>query len=529
MPPKTYVGLLITPTAIEAAQCSRNEAGEINFDFYHHMAMADSVVDEEGDITNAEALGKALSEFWTINDIKTRNVVLGLSGKRAIARLVSLPRIPASQLQQVVLSEAEQYQLFRDEEPFVDYFTVDADTETSTVFYAAASQKLINAYVHTLKEAKLKMVALDIAQFAALRNLVHFKLSDSDVWDGVIVQPTRLVITSWFGQKLLNWREVSTQRFEPGAEDQLYQLIETEVSRTLRPENGKEREIMVACTSLAESARIADYFQDHTDLPLQSAGIDYWARRVPADALGLVSPAALGLALWGHEQRIPSLDLLNRSGKGSEFLAGIQGYFEGFKLDRSVGIAAGVSFATLLVGVGGMWYLGSNVIGGQNAVLSGEIGTLNSEIAALTGKMADLNKQASANEAVLGLIGGQAAPNLSVNFLAQVNDIVPPDAWLSAINATTPTTVTIVGNSNTQSAGLTLARKISEFTEISKCAVENVALLDNGQYEFTIKAEIDPKLAIAPEELDPAGAVLPPGQPAPGVPPAGGSPAPKTP
>lgn len=525
MPPKTYVGLLITPTAIEAAQCSRNEAGEINFDFYHHMAMADSVVDEEGDITNAEALGKALSEFWTVNDIKTRNVVLGLSGKRAIARLVSLPRIPASQLQQVVLSEAEQYQLFRDEEPFVDYFTVDADTETSTVFYAAASQKLINAYVHTLKEAKLKMVALDIAQFAALRQLVHFKLSDSDVWDGVIVMPTRLVITSWFGQKLLNWREVSAQRFEPGAEDQLYQFIETEVSRTLRPESGKEREIMVACTSLAESARIADYFQHHTDLPLQSAGIDYWARRVPADALGLVSPAVLGLALWGHEQRIPSLDLVNRGGKQNEMLAGLQAYFENFKLDRSVGIAAGVTAATFLVGFGGLWYLGSNVIGGQNTVLKGEIGSLNAANASLTGRMADLNKQAAANEAVLGLIGSQAAPNLSVNFLAQVNDIVPGDAWLIGIQAQTPTTVVITGGSNTQSAGLTLARKISEFTEVSKCAVKDVSLSDQGHYEFTVEAEIDPKLALSPAEADPAGAMLPPA----GTPPTGAPPAPKTP
>ncbi len=523
MPPKTYVGLLITPTAIEAAQCSRNEAGEINFDFYHHMAMTDSVVDEEGDITNAEALGKALSEFWTINDIKTRNVVLGLSGKRAIARLVSLPRIPAAQLQQVVLSEAEQYQLFRDEEPFVDYFTVDADTETSTVFYAAASQKLINAYVHTLKEAKLKMVALDIAQFAALRQLVHFKLSDSDVWDGVIVMPTRLVITSWFGQKLLNWREVSAQRFEPGAEDQLYQFIETEVSRTLRPESGKEREIMVACTSLAESARIADYFQYHTDLPLQSAGIDYWARRVPADALALVSPAVLGLALWGHEQRIPSLDLLNRTGKQSELLVSIQSYFENIKLDRSVGIAAGISAATFLVGFAGLWYLGSNVIGGQNNVLRGEISTLTSTNAGLTATMANLTKQAAANEAILGLIGGQAAPNLTVNFVGQVNDIVPSDAWLTAVKAESPTSLRIEGGSNTQSAALTLAQKVAEFEEVAKIAVNDVTLSEEGYYTWAIIATIDPALAKKP--VDPTDAVLPPG---PSAPPGASAP-PKTP
>ena len=173
MPPKTYVGLLITPTSIEAAQCSKNEAGEISFDFYHHMAMADSVVDEEGDITNAEALGKALAEFWKENDIKTKNVVLGLSGKRAIARLVSLPRIPANQLQQVILSEAEQYTLFRDEEPFVDYFTVDADTETSTVFWSRLTMRS-------------PVVMTDWAWPFERRTIAWMRATSSSLWKGLV-------------------------------------------------------------------------------------------------------------------------------------------------------------------------------------------------------------------------------------------------------------------------------------------------------------------------------------------------------
>ncbi|MDB5097592.1 MAG: PilM, partial [Cyanobacteria bacterium RYN_339] len=166
---KPFVGLLISPTSVEAVQCSRSESGEVSFDFYHHLATVEPLVDEDGDMANHEALGDVLAQLWKETGIKTRDVVLGLSGKRAIARLVPLPRIPANQLHQVVLSEAEQYTLFRDEEPLVDYFTVDTDDESTTVFYAAASQRLVNAYKAALKHAKLKLLAVDIAQYASLR------------------------------------------------------------------------------------------------------------------------------------------------------------------------------------------------------------------------------------------------------------------------------------------------------------------------------------------------------------------------
>lgn len=498
MKPKQFVGLLISPNSIEAVQCSRNEAGEIAFDFYHHLDVTESCVDEEGDITNPEALGEMLAQFWKECGIKCRNVVLGLGGKRAIARLVSLPRIPANQLHQVVLSEAEQYTLFRDEEPFVDYFTVDTDMETSTVFYAAASQKLINAYKKALGTAKLRLIAIDIAQYAALRALVHFKLSDSDVWDGVIVLPARLVITSWFGQKLLNWREVSAQRWEEEGDEQRFQFIETEISRTLRQEAGRDREILVAKGSLAESAQMSDHFQRNTDLHLQAAGIDFWCRRLPPEALAEITPAALGLGLWSLEQRIPSLDLLNRSTQKNEFMDTLQSRLAGFQFDRAMGITAGIAAAGFLAGTVGLWYYGTQYIGGQNQILSRDVSSLRSQIAGLESSYAALTSQANINNQILNLIGAQARPNLAVSFMAQVNDIVPADAWLYSMEAQNPETLLLKGGANSQSAGLLLARKITEFVEVSQVKVNDMTEVEPGRYEYTIQVAIDPALAAAP-------------------------------
>ncbi|HEY9724147.1 MAG TPA: pilus assembly protein PilM [Oscillatoriaceae cyanobacterium] len=497
--PKQFVGLLISPTSLEAVQCSRDENGAIAFDFYHHLDTHESGVDEEGDITNPQALGELIADFWRSCDIRCRNVVLGFAGKRAIARLVSLPRIPANQLQQVVLSEAEQYTLFRDEEPLVDYFTVDTDTDSSTVFYAAVSQKLMNAYKKALQVAKLRLIAIDIAQYAALRAMVHFKLSDSEVWDGVIVQSGRLVITSWFGQKLLNWREVSSQRWDEEGIEQRFQFIETEISRTLRSESGREREILVAKGSLAETAQMSDYFQRHTDLHLQATGIDYWCRRLPPEALSQVTPAALGLALWGLETRIPTLDLLNRSGsKQNATLVNFQTQLEALRFDRTAGVAAMVAGTAFVAGLTCFWYIGTHVIGHQNSLLKGDIAALTSTNSGLSGQLTDLQSQQDVNQQILTLIGNEARTNLAVSLMAQVNDIMPADAWLTSIKAPAPNTVEIKGMANSQSGGLTLARMLTEYQEVSQVQVKDLSLDDKGIYTYTIDVTIDPSRAATP-------------------------------
>lgn len=492
---KPFVGLLITSAGVEAVQCTRHPEGEISFDFYHHLATLEPLVDEDGDVANHEALGEALAKLWAEAGIKTRDVVLGLSGKRAIARLVPLPRIPANQLHQVVLSEAEQYTLFRDEEPLVDYFTVDTEEDSSTIFYAAVSQRLVNAYRNAMKLAKLKLVAVDIAQYAALRSLVHFKLSDSEMWDGVIVMPGRVVITSWFGQKLLNWREVSSQRWDEEGQEQRYQFIETEISRTLRMEPGKEREILLAKGSLAESGEMSDYFRQFTDLPLQAAGVDYWCRRVPPEQLSNITPAALGLGLWNVEERIPTLDLLNRSTSKVDPFEQLRERIPVPAFDRSLGIAAGVAAVTLLVGIGTTYYIAHNVIGKRNAELKNQNQALSNGIAEKTAAKASLEQRAAADQQILQLIGDAAKTNPSVTFLTQINDLVPPDAWLTGISATDPNTFTVTGAANSQAAGLTLAQQIAEFREVDQVKVTDLTQTEPGRFEYTIDVTLSPDAA----------------------------------
>ncbi|MEB3222232.1 MAG: pilus assembly protein PilM [Candidatus Sericytochromatia bacterium] len=508
---KPHVGLLITPTAIEAAQCSQTAEGIVDFDFYHHATLATPVVDEEGEILDATALSEALRAFWAHNGIKERNVVLGLSGSRAIARMVSLPRIPANQVEQAVLSEAEQYTQFRDAEPMVDHFTVEADEDATTVFYAASTQPLIDAYVQALKAAKLNLKAVDLVQFASLRNLANERPSREAGWDGVVVLPGRLVITAWSTKELQTWREVTLPAADEG---QLNQFIETEVSRTVRADAADHGELLVAGATLADSARLATYFSAHTDLPLRAIGLDRWTHRVPAEVFGTLSPAVLGLALWGAETGIPSLDVSHRAGQTRDLLGPLLAALERLLADRTR-VAAVVSvLAGLGVTLAGTWWFGSFHLGGQNRLLQAEIDSLAATNAGLTARVLGLEKETGINDLVLKVIGEASRPNLTIAFLDELAELMPPDAFVEQLQAETPDQMLLMGRSASQGAGLQLARTISGYREVGAVEVVDLLRSDDGTYNYRMRIRLLdlPPLAV-PAATAAVPAALPEGVP----------------
>lgn len=507
---RPFVGLLITTHSVEAVQAAKAVTGELAFEAYHHLALPPGVVDEDGEILDAATLAQVLAQLWVEAGWKIRHVVLGVQGKKAIARLVSLPKIPVNQLQQVVLSEAEQYPAFRDEEPLVDFFTLESEDDASTtVFYAATSSKLVQDYRAMLKKAKLQLLAVDLAHYAALRAQCHLRALPTPQWDGVVIEPGRLVITSWDQDRLGNWREVSLAHLGEEGEEQRFQFIETEISRTLRPEPGQERDVLIARGSLVDSTLAAEHFRRTTELPLQAVGLEAWARRLPPEALALVSPGALGLGLWGQAPVIPVLDLLHRSGTKGSPLDGLSDRLDQLKLDRGLAMAAGVAMVMVLLGFGGVWYYGAVVLGEENAKLVTANAGLQGEISTLTAEQAKLAEQRNANQQILDLIGSQARTNLAVVFLDEVHDLVPEDAWLMALEAPTPETFTLKGASSTQSAGLILASKITEFAEVDRVKVADLSQVEPGRFEYSIEVALKSGATGAAPE----GAASPPAGP----------------
>lgn len=489
MKTKAHIGLYVTPQAIEVAQCDVDDAGEVRFTRYHRMQLPTPLVDDEGEVLDPKALGEAIAWLWREHDLACRHVVVGLYGKLAIARLVTLPSIPLNQLKQVVLSEAEQYAIFRDEEPLVDFMTVETDDDSTTVFYMAASARLIEGYAQALKVARLSPLAFDLAHFASLRQLCQAGGAKDGAWDGVVALPARLVITRWQAGILQVWREVALARAESGADEQVNQVIEAEVSRTLAGPGDEHRTSWVAGASFSDSIRLSEFFKAHTDFDLSVAGLSEWTRRVAPSALQSISPACLGLALWGFEVGVPSLNLAKDSSVGGQFWEKLQVAAAAFRFDRSVAAAFLGVLLGAGVGVGAPWLWAHNVQG-QIEILKREVAELDAANGTLNGRVNAMKLEADANQAILALIGPQAAPNLAIDLLAQTADIIPAEAFLSRVSAQNPAQVLLEGGSVSQAAGLALARQIGHFKEVARVQVLDLLRSDQGGYQFRIQTEL---------------------------------------
>jgi hypothetical protein len=505
---KAHIGLYVSPQAIEVAQCESADGTEVRVTRYHRMALPEPLVNEEGEVLDSKALGEALAWLWREHELPCRQVVVGLYGRSAIARLVTLPSIPANQLKQVVLSEAEQYAIFREEEPLVDFTTVESDTESTTVFYVAASQRLIEGYGQALKEARLNAVAFDLAHFAALRHMCQGGSPQDGAWDGVVVMPSRLVITRWQGPMLQVWREVALQLFEMEAQEQLYQVIEAEVSRTLAGQADTQRMAWVAGPSLAESIRLSRFFKSQTDFDFTAAGLSEWPARVRPEALEFISPACLGLALWGFEAGIPSLNPGKDSTLGGQFWERLQVAAAGFKFDKSVAAAVFGVLVGAALGTGVPWLWAQN-IQNDSEVLKRENASLESINGSLSAQVGALTREADANQAILSLIGPQAAPNLSVDLLAQTADIIPAEAYLSRVAAQNPVQILLEGGSISQAAGFALARQIGRFKEVSRVQVLDVLRSDSGGYRFRIQTDLHPFESVPSDSIPRVSSALP--------------------
>lgn len=489
MKTKAHIGLYVTPQAIEVAQCEVDDAGEVRFTRYHRMQLPSPLVDDEGEVQDPKALGEALGWLWREHDLACRNVVVGLYGKLAIARLVSLPSIPMNQLKQVVLSEAEQYAVFRDEEPLVDFTTVEADDDSTTVFYMAASARLVEGYVQALKVARLSPLAFDLAHFASLRQLNQAGRTPDGAWDGVVVMPARLVITRWQAGTLRVWREVVLTRVESGVDEQVNQVIEAEVSRTLAGLPDGQRMAWVSGASFSDSIRLSEFFKSHTDFDLSVAGLAEWTHRVAPAALDTLSPACLGLALWGFEGGVPSLNPAKDSTMGGQFLEKLQVALAAFRFDRSIAAALIGALLGAGTGVGAPWLWAQNVQR-QIDALKREVAVLDSANGTLNARVSAMRLEADANQAILALMGPQAAPNLAIDLLAQSADIIPAEAYLSRVTAQNPAQVLLEGGSISQAAGLAFARQIAQFKEVARVQVLDVLRSDLGGYQFRIQTEL---------------------------------------
>ncbi|MDA8099397.1 MAG: type IV pilus assembly protein PilM [Nitrospiraceae bacterium] len=122
----------------------------------------------EGAVMDANRVSEAIKELLTAQKIKTKEVVLSVSGSSVIIKRVTIADMTDEELAESIKWEAEQYIPFSIDDVNVDFQKLGpgAAEGQADVLLVAVKKDKINDYVNLVKDAGLEPVIVDVDAFA---------------------------------------------------------------------------------------------------------------------------------------------------------------------------------------------------------------------------------------------------------------------------------------------------------------------------------------------------------------------------
>ena len=167
---KAVVGLDIGSSAVKAVELKPSGKGFRVAAFGSEPVPPDSIVD--GAIIDAGAVADAIRRVFEHNKaFKAKDVCASLSGNAVIVKKITLPVMTASELDESIFWEAEQYIPFDIQDVNLDYQILDAGTGPDSrgsmeVLLVAAKKEKIGDYTGVIAQAGRNAVIVDVDAFA---------------------------------------------------------------------------------------------------------------------------------------------------------------------------------------------------------------------------------------------------------------------------------------------------------------------------------------------------------------------------
>ena len=161
------VGLDIGASSVKAVQIKRsrgaNELVRLGVAPLHPETIVDGVIMDSGTVISA------IQQIFTENQIKTKDVVVAVSGHSVIVKKVRITKMKPEELEEAIPFEAEQYVPYAIEDVNLD-FQVLGNTDPAApdmdVLLVAVKKDIINDYLSIISTAGLNAVVVDVDAFA---------------------------------------------------------------------------------------------------------------------------------------------------------------------------------------------------------------------------------------------------------------------------------------------------------------------------------------------------------------------------
>lgn len=142
---------------------------------------------EDGEPKDPGHLSTILKDIFQKKRLSNKNVAMSIGGYSAIVKPITIPIKEDSDIQSLILEEAEHYIPFDISEVNIDYQVMGEHEENPnmlSVLLVAAKRDVINKYVGIANNAGLSPVVMDIDAFA-VQNI--FELNEPEVESGVLI------------------------------------------------------------------------------------------------------------------------------------------------------------------------------------------------------------------------------------------------------------------------------------------------------------------------------------------------------
>jgi len=169
------VGLDISDSTIKYLKFT-SRGGKINFDFFGEIELPEGLI-KDGEIKNESGLAQVL-EIWLEKEgrkVLSNFVAASLPEEKSFLRLIQLPKIKREEVSGAVRWEIEANIPLAPEELAYDYEIVEPPENTLDhidVVITAFPKTVVESYLRVLKEAGLRVSALELESQALVRSTI---------------------------------------------------------------------------------------------------------------------------------------------------------------------------------------------------------------------------------------------------------------------------------------------------------------------------------------------------------------------
>jgi type IV pilus assembly protein PilM len=138
---------------------------------------------KEGLVLEPEQVGAALKQLWSQSALKERSVLLGVSNQGVLVRHITIPKVPADKLKNVITYQAQEQLPIPLDSVVLDYLILGETSENGEaekaleILLVAARRDMLDQFLEALSIAGLEPLDIDVSSMAMIRLLPKKALS----------------------------------------------------------------------------------------------------------------------------------------------------------------------------------------------------------------------------------------------------------------------------------------------------------------------------------------------------------------